>query len=251
MPAVSPNLWVTRPSPSTNATKRLFCLPFAGGGASAYRSWTTYFGPTLEVCPIQLPGREGRIFEPAFTAVDALVATLRKHLSPYLDRPYAFYGHSMGALVTFELAQAIARDDRLPNPERIFVAAHRAPQLPLQRSPLSDLPAEAFIEKLKQYGGFDQEILNNTEMMELILPTLRADFTLCESYQYKVRPKLQHPIHVFAGLEDQQTAVESTYAWDQHSDVSVDSTLFTGGHFFLNSCQQDVLKKIGQTLLST
>jgi medium-chain acyl-[acyl-carrier-protein] hydrolase len=251
MPAVSPNLWVTRPSPSANVTKRLFCLPFAGGGASAYRSWATYFGQTLEVCPIQLPGREGRIFEPAFTQVDALVAALTQHLSPFLDRPYALYGHSMGALIAFELAQAIANDDRLPNPERIFVAAHRAPQLPLQRAPLSDLSAEAFVDKLKQYGGFDDEILNNAEMMELLLPTLRADFTLCESYQYKPSPKLQYPIHVFAGVEDQQTAVESTYAWDQHSDVSVDSTLFTGGHFFLNSCQQDVLKKIRQTLLST
>ena len=84
----------------------------------------------------------------------------------------------MGALIAFELAQAIANDDRLPNPERIFVAAHRAPQLPLQRAPLSDLSAEAFVDKLKQYGGFDDEILNNAEMMELLLPTLRADFTL-------------------------------------------------------------------------
>lgn len=240
-----------RPSPSATATKRLFCLPFAGGGASAYRSWVTYFGPTVEVCPIQLPGREGRIFEPAFTAVDALVATLKKHLSPYLDLPYAMYGHSMGALVTFELAQAIASDGGLRNPERIFVAAHRAPQLPLQRTPFIDLSTEAFVEKLKQYGGFDDEILNNAEMMELILPTLRADFTLCENYQYQASPKLKHPIHVFAGIEDQQTTVESTHGWDQHSDVSVDSTLFTGGHFFLNSCQQDVLKKIRQTLLST
>lgn len=250
MSAVPPNLWVTRPSPPvTEASKRIFCLPFAGGGASVYRSWKNFFGSSVEVCPIQLPGREGRLFEPAFTDVDALVTALKKQIGPYLDRPYALYGHSMGALITYELAQAIASDCDLPSPERIFVAAHRAPQLPLQRTPISQLSDNAFIERLKQYGGFNDEILNNAEMMELVLPTIRADFTLCESYQHKAIQKLKCPIHVFAGIDDKQTTVESTYGWDQCSETSVDTTLFNGGHFFLNSCQQDVLATVKKTLL--
>lgn len=250
MAAAPPNLWVIRPSLNGDASKRLFCIPFAGGGASIYRPWANLLGLTVEVCPIQLPGREGRLFESPLTQIDALVALLKTQISPYLDRPYAIYGHSMGALITYELAHAIAVDDSLNNPERIFVAAHRAPHLPPQRPPISALPDNAFIEKLKQYGGFNDEILNHAEMMELVLPTIRADFKLCESYEHRIRQKLNCPIHVFAGTEDTQTLVETTHAWDQCSTTTVTSTLFNGGHFFLNTCQQKVIEAIKTALLS-
>lgn len=244
--------WVVVPRPVvTAAKKRLFCFPFAGGGASIYRNWVGSLGPDIEVCPIQLPGRESRLLEPALEDVDAMVAALLKCLPRYCDRPYAFYGHSMGALVAFELTRSIEKLGGMRGPERLFLAAHRAAHLPLQRPPMSTLSDTDFIEKIRGYGGFVDEILNNSEIMELILPTIRADFKLCDHYKLKDETLVQCPIHVFAGSQDTQTLLESTYSWSLRSKAPVDMQVFSGGHFFLQSHMHEVHDAIIKKLTSS
>jgi surfactin synthase thioesterase subunit len=122
----------------------------------------------------------------------------------------------------------------------LFLAAHRAAHLPLQRLPMSTLSDVDFIERIRGYGGFVDEILNNAEMMELILPTIRADFRLCDHYKLKDDTLIQSPIHVFAGSQDTQTLLESTYSWSLRSKAPVDVQVFSGGHFFLQSHMRDV-----------
>ena len=242
--------WVALPRPAAiTAKKRLFCFPFAGGGATAYRKWAGSLGPHIEVCAIQLPGRESRLLDPALDDVDALVAALLEHLPSYFDRPYAFYGHSMGALLAFELTRSIEKLDGLRGPERLFLAAHRAAHLPLQRPPMSTLSDADFIEKIRSYGGFVDEILNNSEMMELILPTIRADFRLCDHYKLKDQTPIQCPIHVFAGSQDAQTLLDSTYAWSLRSKAPVDVQVFSGGHFFMHSHMNEVHDAIKKRLI--
>ena len=242
--------WVVLPRPPVvTAKKRLFCFPFAGGGATTYRKWAGSLGPDIEVCAIQLPGRESRLFDPALEDVDTMIAALLEHLPSYFDRPYAFYGHSMGALLAFELTRGIEKLDGLRSPERLFLAAHRAAHLPLQRPPMSTLSDADFIEKIRGYGGFVDEILNNSEMMELILPTIRADFRLCDHYKLKDQTLIQCPIHVFAGSQDTQTLLESTYAWSLRSQAPVDIQVFSGGHFFIQSHMHEVHDAIIKKLM--
>jgi surfactin synthase thioesterase subunit len=202
------------------------------------------------VCAIQLPGRESRLFDPALEDVDTMIAALLEHLPSYFDRPYAFYGHSMGALVAFELTRSIEKLAGIRGPERLFLAAHRAAHLPLQRLPMSTLSDADFIEKIRGYGGFVDEILNNAEIMELILPTIRADFRLCDHYKLKDETLIQCPIHVFAGSQDTQTLLESTYSWSLRSKAPVDVQAFAGGHFFLQSHMHEVHDAIIKKLTS-
>lgn len=240
--------WVTCPNPAPSAVKRLFCLPYAGGGASVYRSWGKSLGSSIEVCPIQLPGREARLFEPSFDDITPLIEATLKHLTPYLDKPYAFYGHSMGALLAFELTRAIERKPNLLRPERIFLGAHRAAHLPRHRKPMHELSHQEFLAVLRDYGGFVDEIINNDEMMELLLPAIRADFKLCDTYRFEDRGQVSCPIHLLAGALDNKTTVESIQAWQQHSAATVDLEIIDGGHFFLNTHTPIVLGHISKKL---
>jgi medium-chain acyl-[acyl-carrier-protein] hydrolase len=243
------DLWVMRPFPRPNATKRLFCFPFAGGGASAYRQWANASGPTLEVCPIQLPGRENRLLEPAYDDSESLTVALLLALSPLLDKPYAFYGHSMGALLAFELARSLEDScGTTGGPERVFLAAHRAAHLPLQRSPMADLPQEALIAKLSEYGGFSDDVLNSQELMELILPAIRADLKLCDLYHFKQKNLLRCPINVVVGALDKQTSIESTHPWAIHTSGQTEVHVINGGHFFLHTHSAQVLEVIRTNL---
>jgi medium-chain acyl-[acyl-carrier-protein] hydrolase len=235
--------WVMRPFPQPHATKRLFCLPFAGGGASAYRQWVSALGPTIEVCTVQLPGRENRLLEPAYDDYKSLTVALRSALNPLLDKPYALYGHSMGALLAFELARSLEDSDGpTGGPERIFLAAHRAAHLPLQRSPMANLPQDALIAKLSEYGGFSNEILDSPELMELLIPAIRADLKLCDLYHFEKKNLLRCPINVIAGALDKQTSTESTYLWALHSSGQTKVHVIDGGHFFLHTHSAQVLE---------
>lgn len=247
--SVQPSSWVTRPAPRPNATKRLFCLPFAGGGASAYRQWATALGPTIEVCPIQLPGRENRLLETAHDNHQSLLAALLPALTPLLDKPFALYGHSMGALLAFEIARSLERAHVHTGPERIFLGAHRAAHLPMQRLPMADLSQEELLKKLSEYGGFSEEVLNSPELIELVLPAVRADIRLCDTYRFEQGPLLNCPIDVIAGAFDQQTLVKSTHPWELHTKGQTEFHIIDGGHFFLNTHRDQVLEIVRTKML--
>ena len=163
------SLWITRANPQ--ARFRLFCFPYAGGGASIYHAWSRSLPAEIDLCPVQLPGRENRFNEPLFTSLPLLVDALEHALVPYFDVPFAFFGHSLGALISFELARSLRRDLQR-SPAQLFVSAHRAPQLPLGRSLLYTLPAAEFLRSVYRMGGTPSAVLMNKELISLMLPIL-------------------------------------------------------------------------------
>jgi medium-chain acyl-[acyl-carrier-protein] hydrolase len=226
--------WLTVPVARPDARLRLICLPFAGGGAAAYRAWARRLPRWLEVTAAQLPGRETRIHEPARPDVHEIVPELVAALAPGLgERPYAVYGHSMGTVIGFELCRALRRAG-LPQPRALVVAARRAPHLPRPAGrPLAHtLSHDAFLDLLRRYGGTPEELLRDPDALELFLPLLRADFSLVDTYEYREEPPFTFPITVYTGIGDAQVTDEGAAAWAHHTTAAFARRTFDGGHFF-------------------
>jgi medium-chain acyl-[acyl-carrier-protein] hydrolase len=238
--------WVVRYRQNANARLRLFCFPYAGGGAALFRSWPDFLPSDVEVCGIQFPGREHRLGEPAYTRIAPLIQELADAISPYLDRPFAFYGHSMGALVSFELARRL-RSVQNRQPVCLYLAAYRAPQLSNPNIKIYHLPSEVFKVVLRA-DGISEAILQNEELMQAMLPTLRADFELCDTYEYKEEPPLICPFSLFGGLEDVRVGEADLKAWLVHSSAACHLSMLPGSHFFLHSAQDLLLTEISQDL---
>jgi len=238
---------MTRPQTNPQALLRLFCFPYAGGGASIFRTWSNNLPSEVEVCPIQLPGRENRLQEPPFNRLAPLVHVLAHVLLPYLDLPFVFFGHSMGALISFELARYLRRQ-HAPGPLHLFVSARRAPQIPAINPPIHHLPESAFIEALRDFNGTPESILQNAELMQLLLPVLRADFAVCETYTYSVEDPLACAISTFGGLQDCEVCYDELAAWREQTDGFFTQRMLPGNHFFLRSARVSLLRYITQDL---
>ena len=242
---VSP--WFTCAKPDSHAGLRLFCFPYAGGGASIYRGWENYLPPGLEVWPAQPPGRGNRFKEPAFASMDSLVADAATAIEPFLDLPIALFGHSVGAFASFELAHLLS-DEFGVKVRHLFVSGARAPQLPRNRRRIHDLPEEEFVTELKTLNGTPREVLENPELMKMISTTLRADFSIAETYRSThVRP-LNCPITVFGGLEDTLVAKEDLEAWRIHTTSSFDLWQLPGDHFFIHTSDSLILQILAREL---
>ncbi|GCE20002.1 thioesterase II family protein [Dictyobacter kobayashii] len=227
--------WIV--SKQAHPKNRLFCFPYAGGGASIYRLWSQTLPPeVVEVCPIYLPGRETRIREEPFYSLDALIPPLVQALNPYLHEPFQIFGHSMGALIGFELTRQLRRQ-QLPTPTHLFVSGHRAPQIPRPGSQTWQKPDPEFIESLKTLGGTPDAVLQNAELMQLLLPTLRADFALNETYQYQPEPPLKILMTVFGGSEDKEVDPTKLQEWQKQTHYPITKKIFPGGHFYLHTHQ--------------
>ncbi|MBW4636535.1 MAG: putative thioesterase [Iphinoe sp. HA4291-MV1] len=244
------NSWIIRSkSKHQLPLLRLFCIPYAGGHASIFHHWANQLPPNIEVCAIQLPGREKRLKEQPFTHLLPLIQSLAPVLLPDLDIPFAIFGHSTGALISFELARQL-RHQKAPNPVYLFVSASRAPQLPITEPPIHQLPDAAFIEKLSRYQGTPEEILINPELMEIFLPTLRADLAINETYIYSHEPPIDYPISAFGGLQDKEVSRDDLAAWCDQTHSTFTLRMFPGNHFFLHSDHQALLSSISQDLIS-
>lgn len=241
------NPWFTYPRPNPSAKLRLFCLPYAGGGGHIYIPWKDHLKASVELCTIQLPGRGMRMIETPFTQVEALVETLTNAMLDQLNKPFAIFGHSMGALLAFEIAKKLRTMKRQP-PLLVFASGRRAPQIPDTDPPTYHLPEPGFIQELKRLNGTPQEVLDNDELMQLLMPTLRADFELCETYRYQEDLPLSCPITVIGGNEDDNTDDASLAAWQQLTTGQFRMTKLAGDHFFLHSAQPDLLQIISQAL---
>lgn len=219
---------------------RLFCFPYAGGGASIFRFLTEQSPADIEICPVQLPGREGRFTETPFTSLDLLTDSLYQVLLPYLKEPYAFFGHSMGALISFELTRLIYRKGQAPAPMHLFVSGHRAPHLPALKPPLHQLPEPQLVDALHHLNGTPEDVLKQPELLQILLPLIRADFTLCETYIYRPEPPLLCPISALGGLQDEDIPRESILAWREQTESSFHPYFFAGDHFFLHKEQSEM-----------
>lgn len=246
-PTTITNGWLPHYKPHPEAKLRLFCFAHSGAGASTFFPWMSQLPSTFEICPVQLPGREMRLAEPPFRRIKPLIETLGPILCPFLDRPFAFFGHSMGALICFELARYLRRQYGL-TPAHLIVSGHRAPQVPDADSPFHTLPEPDFIEKLRDLNGTSAEVLADPELLSLLLPTLRADFELCETYAYQSEAPLECPITAFNGLQDKNVSREEANAWSEQTKATFKLRMFPGDHFYLKTHQPLVLRMLTQEL---
>ena len=232
--------------PGGGARMRLFCFPYAGGGASAFRTWQEAVPEGVEVCPVYLPGRERRFREPARTRMEPLADELLESLRPHLDAPFALFGHSMGAAIAFEVARRLDREGMAP--AHLFVSARRAPQRPPEGEPIHALPEDEFVRRVGELDGTPDEVLRDREMMELVLPILRADFILSETYRYREGPPLGMPITALGGSADAHVSRDDLLGWGEQTRGSFRHLRFAGGHFFLQTHRAELLRAVGDDL---
>jgi medium-chain acyl-[acyl-carrier-protein] hydrolase len=245
--AAKANGWILHPKPNAQASLRLFCFPFAGGGAQSFRAWPEALPSAVEACPVQLPGRESRMKEPPFSDVSPMVDALAAAIRPSLDKPFALFGHSMGAIIAFELARRLRRDYKLL-PECLIVSARVAPQLHIPRPPINNLPPTEFLEALKAMKGTPKEVLENAELMEVITPLLRADLAVHEEYTYLEDTPLECPILAFGGLQDTEASRQALDAWREQTKANFTLRMLPGEHFFIVTAQTLFLRTLSQEL---
>ena len=242
--------WFFCREPEDNASMRLFCFPYSGAGASVFHSWPTAMGKTVEVRTLQLPGRETRYNEARETDIRAVVEKISNAIALYQDKPFAFFGYSLGSLLAFEVCRSLRRQNR-PLPLHLFVAAMRAPQTPRVHPPLSPLPDAAFVQKIEQYYQPQGEVWQNRELRDFFLPVLRDDLALSDGYQYHDEPALNCPIDVFAGEQDVGAPLELTRQWAQQTSSHMHFHCYPGGHFFIDNALQEVQSTVLKALKKT
>lgn len=228
---------------------RLWCFPHAGGGVSAFRGWPACLPASIEVWSVELPGRDTRIAVPPFTSMSPLVEAIVEAIGPLLDRPSALFGHSLGALLAFEVARALRSRGGAP-PLALFVSGCRAPQLGDRRRRVHRLPREAFLEAVRELSGTPDEVLSSPELVELLLPMLRADFTVSETYRYVDLEPLQVPLIACCGAEDREVSAAEMAAWHKQTTAGFRLRLFAGGHFFVRTALAPLLAAISEDLLA-
>ncbi|SBT41373.1 thioesterase II family protein [Micromonospora narathiwatensis] len=233
--------WFVSTGSRPPAPVRLFCLPYAGGGASVFRRWQQGLGPDVEVLPVQLPGRENRITEdPRFDVADVAAA-----IATRAEPPYAIYGHSMGGRVAFEVVRELCRTGA-PLPLRLYVGGARAPHVTATGlfDGLSRVDDAELLRRLADGGGLPAELLNHPELVELLLPLLRADLGRVDGYRYVPGEPLPVPIVAFSGVRDRAVAREHSAAWAEHTAAGFTLHEIGGGHFFLLDQLDELLAAI-------
>lgn len=213
-----------------------------------YQRWQRYAPDEIEVVGVQLPGRESRFSEAPYTNMLSLVHKLTEVLQPHLDLPYAFYGHSMGAILSFELARELCRQE-LAGPTHLFVGAYRAPQLPRTEAPVHSLPDKEFLTDVsRRYQSLPDEILESPELAEIFIGPLRADVTMLETWNFTNSAPLECPLTVFGGLQDQSVTKDELMAWRAQTNSAFNLSMIPGGHLFARESYQQLLKAITNAL---
>jgi surfactin synthase thioesterase subunit len=230
---------------------RLFCFPFAGGGVATFTGWRFAMPATVELALVRLPGRESRIHEPPVTSIEDLVEKLVPALQPYLDLPFAFFGHSLGALMAFETIRELLRRD-LGGPFWLFVSGGRAPHRPNPHPAVAHLDDMNLICEVSQrYRGIPSGVLDHPALLQLIRPALRGDFTMLENYIYRAGPPFMFPITCYGGVDDSIVAPEDLEAWRQYTSGLFRRKMFPGNHFFLQQPGNGVAREVAATLLQS
>lgn len=236
------------PARHADVALTLYCLPYAGGNAATYRGWGALLGPRIECVALDLPGHGRLRATPALADWPALIDALLANLDPLPTRPFAFFGHSMGALVAFELARALRRE-RLPLPQTIVVSGRRAPTVPNNEPPLHVLSDPDFVEALvRRYDAIPKVIRDEPDLMALFIPVMKADFATFETHVHRDEPPLECALSIYGGRDDPQT--RQMTGWTDLFDGPVATRLFDGGHFYLADQRRAVAAALAEDVLA-
>ncbi|MEW6405533.1 MAG: alpha/beta fold hydrolase [Chloroflexota bacterium] len=246
--SASSSPWFVRSQLNPGAEARLFLFPHAGGGPSVFGKWLGKLPPHMEGYIAHYPGRGSRYPEPAIHYLPTLVEKLCEAIEPLLNKPFAFFGHSMGGLLAYELAQRL-RGQNLP--QALFISACGAPHLPDPHPPIHALPDSEFILSLQQLNSIPSELLDQPSVMQLFLPALRADSEAVETYHHIPGEPLDCPVIVFGGLEDPRVSRKHLEAWAAHTTSRFDTRYFPGDHFYLNAARDSIIEIIATELESS
>lgn len=247
-----PKRWLPAGPPPGAARLRLFCFAHAGGAASVFRPWQTRLDPRVQVCAVQLPGRENRYSERPYQRMSELLDDLVPVLLPLLRDGagrYAVFGHSMGADIAFALTRRLA-DEAVPQPARLFVAGHLPPHLPELLPPAHGFPDEGLLDRLNAYRPAGTQLTADDELTKLLLPTIRADFSLFETYSVPPDTRVACPITVLGGVADTVIPATSLPQWADLTSEKCTVRLFAGGHFFVESSLGEVTATIVSDLFA-
>ncbi|WP_221891264.1 thioesterase II family protein [Microbispora sp. KK1-11] len=239
-PEPAPPAWLSSDAGRQDAPARLFCFAHAGGGAGFFRPWRPLLLPEVEVCPVVLPGREWRLRERPYTRMEELVPAVVDGLLPYLDRPYALMGHSMGSAVAYEVARRLSAGPATP-PAGLVVSGRRAPHLPKRRADLHGLPDEEFVAAVARLNGIPDQVLRQPDLLRLFVPGMRADFTLNETYRPLPGPPLSCPVSGLTGDADPEVTPEEMLAWREVTTGPFTLRVFAGDHFYLKGVRPDFI----------
>jgi len=227
-----PDKWIIRFKTNPKASLRLFCFPYAGGGASIYRLWHNHLPDHVELCALQPPGREGRISETPLNELATIVAEAATALHPWLDRPFVLFGHSLGATIAYETARVLATKGLTP---QMLVVSGRLPShCPSRRAAISHLPEPEFLAELLKLKGTPREVLENRELVDLLLPLLRADFRLADFPHPLPGGQLTCPVLALGSEQDELLDQEGLRKWQEVTQASFQVQMFPGDHFYLN-----------------
>jgi medium-chain acyl-[acyl-carrier-protein] hydrolase len=239
--------WFVRRRHVRQPDLRLFCFPYAGGSASIFQDWETILPQTVEVWAVQYPGRDKRMAEAPFTDLRDLATAVAAEIQPYIDTQFAFFGHSIGATVGLELTQLLRGGG--PEACALFVSGTRAPQLGHPDPPIYNLPDKEFREELRKLNGTPEDVLQHDELMELLMPRLRADFAMNDTYNYVPSSPLACPIFAYGGLADPDISKAEVDAWRIHTTGGFSIRMLPGDHFFIHSQRDSLLRVLATDLL--
>jgi medium-chain acyl-[acyl-carrier-protein] hydrolase len=248
--SVSEDRWFGCNQPNPQASLRLFCFPYAGAGSSMFHPWAQWLSPNIELNLIHFPGRDKRIREPLHTDLSSLVEEIGEAILSRLDRPFAFFGHSLGALVSFEVARYLnKKHDRLA--KHLFLSARRAPHLQDPYSNIYLLPEKDFLKTAEElYGKLPDIVKEDRDILQLFLNIMRADLTMTGRYQYYHEPPLQCPLTVFGGVQDASVTEHELNAWQEHTTAKFELFMFPGDHFYIHGSRMLLLQNLNRTLSS-
>ena len=238
--------WFAVPNAMENPRLRLFCIPYAGGNAQAFHKWGAHFKRD-ELFSMQLPGRAFRIREPCIRDCSQMINAMMKEMDPHLDTPFALYGHSMGALLAFELARGLRRTNR-PSPQGLIVSGRRAPQVGGAGPVSFDTPDNEFWGAIGKLYGTPKTLLDSPDLQAMLLPTFRADFELLGKWTYEEEAPLECPIWAMGGDSDPGICVDAIKGWEEQTSAEFQHRIFAGGHMFIQQKEAELLPLIQQAL---